>query len=84
MTVLLFTFPDIVIELLATGLGLIGGLKAAAEYEELIGRVAMASRGMDSQSLIHLAIIGFVLVGNVGYFAMRRRKRRLVEQGGEE
>ncbi len=54
--------------------GLLGGMKGAAEYEALIGHVDRASLGMDSQSLIHLLIIVFILFGNAGYFAMRRRR----------
>lgn len=53
--------------------GLLGGMKGAAEYESLIGRSDKANRGMDSQSLIHLLIIGFIILGNAGYFASRRR-----------
>jgi hypothetical protein len=30
--------------------------------------------GMDSQSMAHLLIIGFVVAGNVAFFAMRRKK----------
>ena len=56
--------------------GLLGGMKGAAEYEELIGHVAKASSGMDSQSLIHLLIIFFIVMGNLGYFMMRQQKGR--------
>ncbi|HUU45896.1 MAG TPA: hypothetical protein VM118_09200 [Acidobacteriota bacterium] len=56
--------------------GLLGGMKGGAEYEDLIGHPAKASRGMDSQSLIHLAIIGFIIMGNVGHFALRRQRQR--------
>ncbi len=53
--------------------GLLGGMKGAAEYESLIGYSDKANRGMDSQSLIHLLVIAFIVLGNVGYFAMRRQ-----------
>ncbi len=56
--------------------GLIGGLKGAAEYEQLIRKPAVATRGMDPQSTAHLAIVVFVLLGNVAYLAMRRAERR--------
>ena len=56
--------------------GLLGGMKGAAEFEVLVGHPDQAFRGMDAQSLIHLLIIGLVLVGNIGYFASRRQKRR--------
>jgi hypothetical protein len=51
--------------------GLIGGLKGAAEYEMLIDKPGMGQRGMDAQSVCHLVIILLVIAGNVGYF-MRR------------
>ena len=56
--------------------GLLNGLKGAAEYEHLVGYKGLASLGMTSQSIAHLAIIGFVILGNIGYFASRRRRRR--------
>jgi len=54
--------------------GLLGGMKGGAEYEKLIGREEWATRGMGAQSLIHLIIIAFIVLGNVGYFAGRRKK----------
>ena len=56
--------------------GLLGGMKGAAEYEMLIGHVAKASAGMDAQSLIHLLIILFIVLGNLGHVMTRRRKER--------
>jgi hypothetical protein len=58
--------------------GLLGGMKGAAEYEILIEQEDAAFKGMDIQSLVHLLIIGLVAVGNVSFF-MGRRKR-----GGEK
>jgi len=55
--------------------GLLGGMKGAAEYEQLLGRADRASRGMDAQSLIHFLIILFIILGNAGYFMMRRQAR---------
>lgn len=54
--------------------GLLMGLKGAAEYEVLIGRPGKAVRGMDAQSMAHLLVIIFVLMANVGYFLERRAK----------
>jgi hypothetical protein len=54
--------------------GLLGGMKGAAEYEMLVHKPAMALIGMDSQSLAHLLIIGFVIAGNLAFFALRRKK----------
>jgi hypothetical protein len=53
--------------------GLIGGLKGAAEYEQLLGYRGAGRRGMDAQSMAHLAIIALVLIGNIGFFTGRRR-----------
>lgn len=52
--------------------GIIGGLKGAAEYERRLGLKGSGSRGMDAQSMAHLAIILLVVIGNVAYFAGRR------------
>lgn len=53
--------------------GIVGALKGASEYENLLGRRDQASRGMDTQTVIHVVVIGFMVLGNVGY-AMSRRK----------
>ncbi len=54
--------------------GLLGGMKGAAEYEKLVNKPAMATIGMDSQSLVHLLIIFFVIIGNISYFMIRGQK----------
>jgi hypothetical protein len=54
--------------------GLIGGLKGAAEYEMLVNRPDVATVGMPAQSIAHLLIVAFIVVGNVAYFASRRTK----------
>jgi hypothetical protein len=40
----------------------------------LISHKGMASRGMDAQSIAHLVVLGFILVGNIAYFATRGKK----------
>jgi hypothetical protein len=59
---------------LASGqiVGLLGGLKGAAEYEMLIQKPGMGQRGMDAQSVSHLVIILLMLLGNAGYFLRRK------------
>jgi len=57
-------------------IGLMGGMKGCAEYENLLERPARATRGMDSQSMIHLFIVVFIIMGNVGYYAGKRRAAR--------
>lgn len=53
--------------------GLMGGLKGAAEYETLISKKGSAVRGMSPQSVLHLLVIVFVIVGNVLYFRYGKR-----------
>ncbi len=60
--------------------GLLGGMKGAAEYEQMItdagysDAAKTATQAMDSQSMAHLAIILLIVIGNVGFLLMRRRK----------
>lgn len=58
--------------------GLVGGMKGAAEYEELLGlegkKYHRATARMDIQNFAHLVIIFFVLLGNAAYFATREKK----------
>lgn len=56
--------------------GLLGGMKGAAEYEQLVNEPDLAMKGMGIQSLVHLLIIALVVVGNMGYFLGSARKRR--------
>ena len=53
---------------------LVGGLKGAAEYEQMVGVKGKATRRMDIQSFAHLAIIILVILGNVAYFTTREKK----------
>jgi hypothetical protein len=55
--------------------GLLNGLKGACEYEYLINKPELGALGMASQSIAHVVIILFVILGNVGYFAGRRKRR---------
>lgn len=54
-------------------LGLLGGMKGAAEYELLIKSPGPALGGMDAQSLSHLLIIFAIAVGNLGFIMTRNR-----------
>lgn len=54
--------------------GLLGGMKGAAEYEELVGKHALATTGMGIQSLIHFLLIALIILGNLGYFIGKRLK----------
>ncbi len=54
--------------------GLLGGLKGAAEYELLIGSPGTATSGMDAQSIAHLIIIIFIVIGNINYYINKRKE----------
>ncbi|MFO7660824.1 MAG: hypothetical protein R6V77_07920 [Candidatus Cloacimonadaceae bacterium] len=45
--------------------GLLGGLKGAAEYESMLDVKGTATSGMDAQSIAHLLIIAFIIMGNL-------------------
>ncbi len=55
--------------------GLLGGMKGAAEYEILVGKKAKAVVGMGAQSLVHLLIIALVILGNISYFILGKHRR---------
>jgi len=60
-------------------IGLIGGMKGAAEYEKLVQARGTASAGMDSQSMTHIAIILLIIIANVSYFVIRRKNKKSTE-----
>ncbi len=61
-------------------IGLLGGMKGASEYEVMVQQkgyteeLRRAAQGMDAQSLGHLLIMIFIILGNIGYFVIRRQK----------
>ena len=55
--------------------GLLGGMKGAAEYEKLVGKSGLGRRGMDSQSVSHIVVFLFILIGNLAYFTTRKKKK---------
>ncbi|HHW27550.1 MAG TPA: hypothetical protein GXX23_09525 [Firmicutes bacterium] len=52
-----------------------GGLKSAAEYETAIGMPGLATAAMDAQSLGHVVIVLFVLMGNLLFWAERQEQK---------
>jgi hypothetical protein len=54
--------------------GMLTGMKGAAEYEALVGAPDFATRGMIGQSAAVGLIILFILLGNAGQLATRRRR----------
>jgi hypothetical protein len=69
-------------------LGLMGGLQGAAEYEAAVvfkypqykATSSNAMINMGPQTVAHLVIIFFVVVGNIAFFMQRSREKRLREQ----
>lgn len=61
--------------------GLLGGMKGAAEYEKIIyehgytNKKGLATSGMDAISLSHILIIIFVIIGNISFIATLRRRK---------
>jgi len=56
--------------------GLLGAAKGAADYETLIQRPGMACQMMDPQTIAHLVIIIFILLGNIALLSAALRRRR--------
>jgi hypothetical protein len=52
--------------------GMMFGARTGAEYESLIGGPFYAIRVMDAQSVAHVMILVFLVIGNVGYWSLRR------------
>lgn len=66
-------------------LGLLGGLKAAAEYEKLLGdkypqyadvRLNKGRIRMGAQAIAHIVIMAFIIIGNITFFIDRARAKR--------
>ncbi len=72
-------------------IAVLGGLKGASEYEELLRRNFVwarkvysdpaemklaATTGMDVQAIVHVIIIVFIIFGNIMYFATGKEKGR--------
>lgn len=55
--------------------GLLQGLRGAAEYELLMEAPGRAVAMMDAQSMGHLLIIGFIILGNAAYLVTKFAKK---------
>ena len=55
--------------------GLMGGLKGAAEYEQLADHPGLGLAGMTAQSSVHALIIVMVIMANIFYFMTKKRGR---------
>ena len=56
--------------------GILAGMPGAAEYENLIGVPGIGTSGMDAQSVAHLVIVLFIVLGNLGYYIERSRQKK--------
>lgn len=56
--------------------GILAGMPGAAEYEKLIDHPGIGTSGMDAQSVAHVVIVLFIILGNLGYFIERRREKQ--------
>jgi hypothetical protein len=64
-------------------LGMLGGIKGAAEYESELQRVFPQFASMPTpalimmgpQTLAHVVVMSFIIIGNVAFFVARRKKR---------
>ena len=59
--------------------GFLGGLRGAAEYEKLVEKPGLGIKGMDAQSVAHLLMLSFIVIGNVGYFLSKRHEQATKE-----
>ncbi|MFH1312041.1 MAG: hypothetical protein ABIJ00_02335 [Candidatus Eisenbacteria bacterium] len=53
--------------------GLLAGMKGAAEYEQLVGKPGLGLSGMVAQSYVHLMVVVFIIFANIIYFVEKRR-----------
>ena len=69
-------------------LGMLGGMKGAAEYEKLLmaaypqlnrfyreTKNFTATKGMDGQTVLHTVILIFIFLGNLAYLRTRARRK---------
>lgn len=56
--------------------GMLGGLKGASEYESLVDKKGLATRGMPAQSTAHILVILLIVVGSIFEFILNVHGRR--------
>lgn len=54
--------------------GLMPGFLGAAAYEKLIEASAEGTAGINTESFVHLLIVGLVVIGNIAFFIQQRRE----------
>ncbi len=55
--------------------GLVAGLKDGSQYEQLVGRLGVATALMDAQSMGHVLIVVLMVLGNVSFFLKMKARR---------
>jgi hypothetical protein len=60
--------------------GILGGLKGAADYEQMLGKPGFARKGMVSQSWVHILLLVLIILGNVSY----AREKAQMSRGGAQ
>ncbi len=56
--------------------GILAGMPGAAEYEKLVGKVGRATGMMAAQSIAHVVIVLFIILGNITYFIQRKQSKK--------
>ncbi|MCD6579532.1 hypothetical protein J7L48_08640 [bacterium] len=56
-------------------LGLLGGLRGAAEYETLLDINGDARKGMSAQTFAHILILFLIILGNIEFFYFRKKRK---------
>jgi hypothetical protein len=56
--------------------GILGGMKGGAEFERLVGHKARATLFMTSQTMAHIFVMLFIIVGNLAFFATMKKSDR--------
>lgn len=56
--------------------GMTGGLPGAAEYEKLIDYFGKGREGIAPQSIAHLVIMLFIIIGNIAFIAEQRKAKK--------
>ncbi|HDS09410.1 MAG TPA: hypothetical protein ENN73_04210 [Firmicutes bacterium] len=54
-------------------IGMLNGLKGAADYEKLINKKDLATKGMASQNWAHIMIIILIILGNISYLLTKKQ-----------
>jgi hypothetical protein len=57
--------------------GMLSGMRGGAEYEAKMGIPGDATWGITRQSMAHLLVILFIILGNIGFFAAGGRKSQV-------